>query len=246
MRGGRNESQAAFVCRGLLVCRDVARYRRDSRYSCRSRLVGRGELDHRDGGRRASERDRKEPLRFHQLGLRDGGRWRKRRQQRRRGRRSERIRDHDNNRRLGKRLERTRTRRAAPGVLAACLPPPASAAMAARRQRPPSRPRPAPRGPSPPPRPRPAAPGELNSSGRAGETAAMRPLQLSRWAAAVRSTCRPAQSAAPAAQWEARADQPGCRTAGRVRLSSANPPLARSLFKDRRRGEMPTTRLAFL
>ncbi len=82
--------------------------------------------------------------------------------------------------------------------------------------------------------------------GRAGETAAMRPLQLWRSAAAVRSTCRPAQSAATAVQRAARAARPSYRMGEPVQLFSANPRLAQSLFKDRRLPETPITRLASL
>ena len=116
--------------------------------------------------------------------------------------------------------------------------------MAEPRPRPPSPPRPAPRGLSRRSRPLQEASAGVHPSaqlGRAGETAAMRPLQLWRSAAAVRSTCRPAQSAATAVSGAARAARPGYRTAGQVRLSSASPPLVQSLFKDQRRAETPTT-----
>ena len=130
---------------------------------------------------------------------------------------SERIRDHDNDRRLGKRLEPLERDGRRRGFWRPVYLPPASAAMAEPRPRPPSPPRPAPRGPSRRSRPLQEASAGVHPSaqlGRAGETAAMRPLQLWRSAAAVRSTCRPAQSAATAVSGAARAARPGYRTAG--------------------------------
>ena len=88
------------------------------------------------------------------------------------------------------------------GALARKAPTPtASPATVARRPRPPSRPRPAPPARSRRSRPPQGAPAGLQLFGelfRAGEMAATRPLQLRRSAAAVRSTCRPARSAAMA------------------------------------------------